>query len=811
MKRWLKALSALFMLAALLWALGVPHGVVPPLGALLDPGTGFWRNNASGDKIPEKLEIAGLQGRVTVVWDDRRVPHIFADNEDDLYLAQGYLTARDRLWQMDFLSRYAGGRLAEVIGPRVLEMDLLQRRLGLAWGAGNFLKGIADDDGMRRVLTAYGNGVNAYVDSLKPASYPLEYKILGYAPSRWTAFDIALLLKYMAWDLSGYGNELGLTRTLRALGEAAADDLFPLFAPFQDPVIPAGTAWDFVPTNPSRSGTSAARPGKGPAAATDPFGEPVGSNNWAVAGKKTKSGFPILCDDPHLQLSLPSIWYEVQLSAPGLNVRGVSLPGAPGVVIGFNEKIAWGMTNAGSDVLDFYQVRFRDRRRREYAWGGAWRPTTSRREEVRVRGGKTAVENVLYTHFGPVPFAERQPEMPDWIPAGAALRWTGHDASGILKALYGLNRARSYEDFKAALAGFDCPPQNIAYAGSDGRIAIWHNGKFPLRARGQGRYLLDGSDPQGEWAGWVPMDRVPHTEDPVRGFVSSANQRPTGDGYPYYLGWDYGTFERGRRINELLEAAAGITAADMVRMQGDALSLRARTILPRLLAILETAKLTAGERARAEDLARWDFVNRAESTEPTVFSRFFVELYKAIWDDDLKPGGKLFLGPAADVTMALILKDAGSPYFDDAVTPEKESLAAIVRAAFQRALERLQEEHGAFGLGWRWGQANPVTIGHLGRIPGLGAPALAVSGGRGSINAASKGHGPSWRMVVELGPEVRAWGCLPGGAAGNPGSRFYDDGIRDWAAGRAVELVFLRSAAGFHPRISGRTVIRGKR
>ena len=345
-------------------------------------------------------------------------------------------------------------------------------------------------------------------------------------------------------------------------------------------------------------------PGPVPVLFADPFGEPVGSNNWAVSGKKTKSGFPILCDDPHLQLTLPSIWYEVQLSAPGLNVRGVSLPGAPGVVIGFNEKIAWGVTNAGSDVLDFYQLRFRDQQRREYAWGETWRPLTWRREEVRVRGGKTVVENVPYTHLGPVPFATSRPGMPDWIPDGAAMRWTGHDASTILDALYRLNRARGYEDFKAAIAGFDCPAQNFAYAGSDGRIAIWHNGKFPLRARGQGRYLLDGSDPQSEWAGWVPMDRVPAMEDPERGFVSSANQSPTDDAYPYYLGWDYGTFERGRRINELLEAATAISGADMVAHAGRCPE-PARPHHPAPAAgDPENGPLTAGERARVGGLWR---------------------------------------------------------------------------------------------------------------------------------------------------------------------------------------------------------------
>ena len=401
--------------------------------------------------------------------------------------------------------------------------------------------------------------------------------------------------------------------------------------------------------------------------------------------------------------------------------------------------------------------------------------------------------------------------MPDWIPAGAAMRWTGHDASGIMDALYGLNHARNYQDFKAAIARFDCPAQNIAYAGSDGRIAIWHNGKFPLRAKGQGRFPLNGSAAADEWPGWVPMDRVPQSEDPERGFVSSANQSPADEAYPYYLGWDYGSFERGARINEILSASAAITPADMVRMQCDALSLRARTILPRLLEILSAGEWSAEERLRIRELSGWDFVQRADRVEPTVFSRFFVELYDAIWEDDLEKGGRLFMAPAADKTMELILERPGSPYFDDIATPAKESLADIVRLAFRRALSRLTEAHGACGPGWRWGRANPVTIGHLGRMPGLGAPPLQVSGGRGMINAASSGHGPSWRMVVEMGPAVHAWGILPGGVSGNPGSRFYDDGIGDWAAGKAYELLFLGSAGESHARIAGRTEIGGGR
>jgi len=237
--RWMKAVFALIVLVAVMWGLNARLGTVPPLGKFLDPVGGFWRNNTTTDRIPEKLEIPGLKGRVTVVWDDRHVAHVFAENEADLYRTQGFLTARDRLWQMEFLSRYMAGRLAEVFGERAIGMDLLQRRLGMTWGAENFLKGLEHNAAMRRVIDAYCGGVNAYIRSLRPATVPLEYKVLDYFPEEWSALDTALILKYMAWYLSGEGNDLDMTETRAALGAAETDRLFPYHAPFQDPVIPS--------------------------------------------------------------------------------------------------------------------------------------------------------------------------------------------------------------------------------------------------------------------------------------------------------------------------------------------------------------------------------------------------------------------------------------------------------------------------------------------------------------------------------------------------------------------------------------------
>ena len=502
--RWMKAVLALIVLVAVMWGLHTRLGTVPPLGKFfLDPLGGFWRNNTTTDRSGETRDPGaegpghGRLGRppcCPCLCRERRrpVPHPGLSHGARPPVADGVPFALH------------GGRLAEVFGGRAVGMDLLQRRLGMTWGAENFLKGLEHSEDMRRVIDAYCGGVNAYIRSLRPADYPLEYKVLDYAPGEWSALDTALILKYMAWYLSGEGNDLDMTRTRAALGEAETDKLFPYHAPFQDPVVPAGT--DGVLPLPGRFGSGAGLRGGGRTAGTAGGSRRSGRQQQLGGGReKTKSGFPILCGDPHLQLTLPSIWYQVQLAAPGLNVGGVSLPGTPGVVIGFNEKIAWSMTNAGSDVLDFFQMKFRGARRREYAWDDGWRKTFRRREEVRVRGGKTVSEDVLYTHLGPVPFPAPRPDMPDWVPAGAAMRWTGHDASGILASLHVLNRARGYGDFQTAMTGFDCPAQNVAYADATAASPSATTGNFPSVSGARGAIFSDGSSAADEWAGWVPM------------------------------------------------------------------------------------------------------------------------------------------------------------------------------------------------------------------------------------------------------------------------------------------------------------------
>ena len=827
--KWIRAIVSLVLAAAVFWGLDNRHGTFPALGKLLNPFSGFWQNGSRSDAVPEKLVVPGLRDEVRVVWDARLVPHIFAKNDHDLYLAQGYVAASLRLWQMEFGCLYTAGRISEVVGPVGLRQDIFTRRFGLPWAAENAVRVFRDDPKTREVVDAFTAGVNAYIRTLGRKGLPVEYKILDYKPEPWTDLKCALLLKAMSYSLASYNQDAIMTQAREALGEETLDRLFPFFPPLVPPVIPSETPLDFTPLPvPAREKQAGAALGAAGAQAGPLFsgfdaspsgaflipgfrtGPGIGSNNWAVSGKLTRSGFPILCNDMHLELSLPAIWYEIQLSAPGVNVRGVSFPGAPLVIAGYNESVAWGFTNGTDDVLDWYNITFRDDARAEYLHGGEWRKTSIREERIKVRGGATVVDRVIYTGYGPVVRPKDEPSIaPASIPAGAALRWLAHDASDEFSALYALNRAGTYAEYVAALETWDCPSQNIVYADRDGTIAIWHNGKFPLRWKGQGRYVLDGADPRDEWRGWIPHEQVPHVENPERGFVSSANQLPAGPGYPYYVGWDYASFERAARINELLAAARDVTPADMIRMQGDVLDVRARAVLPRLLDILRNETAGETEKKCFEELRAWNFEWRAALIAPTVFDELWTEITRSTWRDEKKGNMEWMPGPASEMMVDLIMNSPEAEYFDDRTTVERETLTEILKRAFHAAVANIEKRLGRFGEAWKWGGVKDTSLGHLGQIPGFGRKLPEADGVGHVINAIDTKWAPSWRMVVELGPEVKAWGNYPGGQSGHPGSKFYDDFVDDWAVGKPYELVFLRSADEADPRVVGRTVLRG--
>ncbi|MFC0184924.1 penicillin acylase family protein [Pseudarcicella hirudinis] len=407
----LKTLLALSVTIVLCYALNRTWGVVPPIGKFLSPFEGFWVNaEASYKDAPtmneDKLQIPNLQGEVTVLYDENGVPHVFAQNDHDLYLAQGYLTAKDRLWQMEFQTHFAAGRISEIVGDKALESDRYQRRMGAVYGAEKSLSGMNENPQAKLSLDAYSEGVNAYINSLSPREYPVEYKLLGYAPEAWSPLKSALFLKNMSFVLASGTDDLRMTNILRKYGKEVTEDLFPNYPSKESPIIPEGTKIDFqpLPLPPAPHDFT----GIGSMNPQPERDKGIGSNNWAVSGSKSATGLPLLANDPHLTLSLPSIWYQMQLVSPGINVYGSTMPGSPSVIIGFNQDVAWGVTNVGADIIDWYQVKFRDKSMNEYWHDGKWKKTSKRIEVIKVKGKPDVIDTVLYTHHGPVVYLEGQ-------------------------------------------------------------------------------------------------------------------------------------------------------------------------------------------------------------------------------------------------------------------------------------------------------------------------------------------------------------------------------------------------------------------
>jgi len=796
MRNKLKALICVIIPVVMAFVLNTKFGNLPPLLKFLNPFTGFWQN-AEQLSLPKssQIKLTGTKETVEVIYDDRMIPHIFAKNDHDVYYTQGYVTAMHRLWQMDFQTRFAAGRISEVVGAKAIELDRYQRRMGMVYGAENSLKGMMADPKSKEMINAYTDGINAYIHSLSKAQLPLEYKLLDFSPEDWTPLKCALLLKQMSAVLAMGSTEFYMTNIMKKYGPEITADLFPDYPFREEPIIPAGTPWNFkplpVPQPPAPFTT--ANTGKVRTKETE---EGIGSNNWAISGAKTLSGYPILANDPHLNLTLPSIWYQVQLNAPGLNAYGVSLPGAPGIIIGYNKNIAWGVTNVAADVLDFYQIKFKDNAHQQYWYNNQWKNTHTRYEKIGIRGGKNETDTVIYTHHGPVVYFQKPKKlgMADNVPTGSALRWIAHEQSNELMTFYYLNRGRNYNDYRKALTYYSAPAQNFIFASSDNDIAITANGKYPLKYKNQGKFILDGTDPKNDWQGWIPASQNPTVKNPERNFVSSANQSSTDKTYPYYINWEFGSYDRGKRINDKLKSMDKATADSIRMMQTDSYSIFAQDLLPTLLTKVSPAQLNATQKEAFGITAKWNKYYSADAIGASIFDLWTKRLFFDIWNDEFTIANIPMRYPSSDRTVQLILNDPGAKWFDNVNTPQKETLDDLVNESLKYACDSLERKFGPIGRRWRWANLKRTHIPHLANIPGFGSETLMIGGAKGTINALSEINGPSWRMVVELGKTPKGHGVYPGGQSGNPGSPFYDNMIKTWADGRLYDLYFLSSA-----------------
>ncbi|TKC08681.1 penicillin acylase family protein [Pedobacter frigoris] len=792
----IKALICVVIPILIAYIFNTKFGDTPPLLKFLNPFTGFWQNAENVTvKKNKQIVLKETKESVEIAFDDRMIPHIFAQNDYDVYYAQGYVTAMHRLWQMDFQTRFAAGRLCEVVGKKALELDRYQRRMGMVYGAEKSLKGMMADPKSREMILAYTAGINAYIHSLSKAKLPLEYKLLDFKPEDWTPIKCALLLKQMSAVLAMGSDEFYMTNIRKKFGTDVVKDLFPDYPFKEDPIIPVGTKWDFTPLPIPQAPAVADDLIAGNNIRTKQKVEGIGSNNWALSGKKTASGYPILANDPHLDLSLPSIWYQIQLHAPGLNAYGVSLPGAPGVIIGFNQNIAWGVTNVAADVLDFYQIKFKDNTNESYWYNNEWKKTSTRLEKIIIRGGKTETDTVFYTHHGPVVYLTKPEKFSKSqnIPTGSALRWIAHEESNELKTFYLLNRGKNYNDYRSALTYYTAPAQNFIFASAENDIAITANGKFPLKWKDQGKFILDGTDPKSDWHGWIPASQNPTVKNPPRNFVSSANQSSTDQTYPYYINWEFSPYERGKRINDRLTVMTNATADSIRKMQTDNYSIYAQNALGTLISNVNAGSLNATQKEALSLVSKWNKRYDANEIAASIFDLWNKRLQFNIWDDDFTIADVPMRYPTRDRTLQLMLNEPDSKWIDNIKTPAKESLADQVNEAFKYSCDSLERKYGPIGKLWEWANVKHTTIQHLAKIPGMGSQPLLIGGGKMTINAMNEGNGPSWRMVVELGKTPKGHGVYPGGQSGNPGSKFYDNMIGTWAKGELYDLYFMNS------------------
>ncbi|HUH97951.1 MAG TPA: penicillin acylase family protein [Anaerolineales bacterium] len=808
--RFTKPILALLATVLVVSLLAISLGPLPALGPLLSPLGGFW-SAAKDDSFRsrEQLSLAGLHDPVTVVRDVYGIPHIFAQNDEDAAFAVGYLQAKERLAQMDLQRRNAEGTMAALVGADALKDDEFMRDVGLERAARASLDQMKADDASLLAMQAYANGVNAYIHSIEPDDLPLEYKLLGVRQVEdWSVLDEMTFAKYMGWDLVHSFDDLYFTTLVEKMGAQKVYDLFPIDRPIETPFVPSWPANETPLTSRAPSpqldlGIASILDRAGQAGQLNPPNAWHGSNNWAISGSRSATGRPILASDPHLGYQLPSLWYAVQIVTPTQNVEGVTLAGIPFVVIGHTRNIAWGLTNTQADVMDFFTEKINPDHPDQYWHDNQWNQMQVVDEVIEVAGGQAVHYPVRITDHGPILSKQG---------FSVAMQWTGALPSFEARALYNLNHSEDYPSFVKALQDFKTPAQNFAYADTKGNIAIWSAGLYPIRKSGDGRTIADGSSGEYDWTGYIPFDQVPHALNPQQGFLESANERPAGANYPYYLGYQWDPNSRATRIRQRLAQCDPCTVADMEALQYDSKDVYAEAILPTMIAAVTPADEL--ESAALQQMKSWNYFTTTDSIAATIWVNWLINFRHATWQDDwqaagfqFNPDGTLkdwdawgFNGdneyqPPFEVFEYMVLHQPNSPYFDDLATKDKvETRDDIIRLSFEKTLSDLKQKYGPDLTAWQYGKNHVSDIPHLLDVPVLNRTGIPIPGDGNSPNGQSNGGpsdgGPSWRMVVDFSNIANSFGVYPGGQSGSPISPEYDNFIPLWAQGEYFPLLF---------------------
>lgn len=756
--------------------------------------------------------IPGLMAEVTIRRDERGIPYIQAKNDHDLYLAQGFVTASDRLWQMDLLRRSERGQLAEILsaGPNngVLEQDKQHRTLGFTQVAETEFAEASPQS--RALLQAYADGVNAYMASLEPRSLPPEFQILQYKPSPWTPVDSLLVIKVFAEALSSTWRLDVMREALASLPAEKRAMLMPEFSPLDVLVVGKDTGKPAIASDHPRTQPLPVSVDGLLALAKDQELESqslarlglyaeglAASNNWVVSGKRTVTGKPLLANDPHLAPSAPSIWYMIHLNAPGVRVAGVTAPGLPGIVIGHNEHIAWGFTNVGPDVQDLYVEQFDPANPRRYKTPSGWSDATIRHEEIKVRQGftesttDTVALDVTVTRHGPIVFEKDGKRY--------ALRWTALDPKlNNPDSSYSLNRARNWKDFNTALRSFTAPTQNIVYADVAGHIGYRAAGIVPIRKSGDGSVPYDGATDAGEWTGYIPSDKLPTVYDPPSGIIVTANQRIVGTDYPYFLTHLWAQPYRARRIFDLLSQTPKLSAADFRRVLGDVYSI-GNVLFARQISKTMRGQLKPEEAsflAAIDAFEKWDGRMAADSHAAPLLAQMRLAFRSRVLNAALGPDlFKIYGWSNFDTTIDHLITEQPKEWLPKDFT----SYADLLRACFDDAQKVLAKNLGADESKWTWGEMAKVRFSHpLASAPLVGLqftiPPIPQNGTGGLAATPNVGAAVSMRLIADPSDWDKTQHGITLGESGLPATAHWNDQLADWRAVTPREFPFTEAA-----------------
>jgi penicillin amidase len=761
----------------------------------------YWRAHACLPPLEGSLSLPGLAAPVEVLRDAHGVPHLRAHSLDDLFYAQGYITAQDRLWQMDLSRRSAAGELAEVFGERALRFDIDNRTLGLRRICARALADIAPED--RKLLEAYTRGVNAFI-SAHLDRLPVEFLMLRYRPQPWQPVDCFLGAMNLTKILNtSWPDDLMRERIRAKLTPELYADLFPDHSPLDHPVAVSGpvgkpTAETADPNALTESVLAAlghwndARPAEPDQKflSADVHLPRLGSNNWVLSGAQTQSGKPLLANDPHLPHSIPSVWYMIHLKAPGLNVSGVSLPGLPAVIIGHNKRIAWGVTNTYPDVQDLYVESFNFRNPNRYLYNGQWIEDEERDEVIRVRNKRDYTLHVKTTRHGPVVSEDGGRAL--------ALRWVALEPHALRYPFLKINQAGNWEEFEAALSEFTGPMQNFVYADGDGNIGFLAAGWVPIRRKGDGSVPRPGSTDEYGWTGYIPFDQLPQSFNPPEGILATANGRIVPDDYPYFLTHQWDAPYRTARIYELLQAGANFSPNDMLRIQTDIRSLEDLWLKEQLLAAAAVHPPRSGDAEYALHLLRqWDGEARADSGATLVCEvarRALLErIVKPRLGDDLSG----YHWPMSPTFLENVLRERPGRW----LPPGDADFEATLTASLEEGIRRIPGLVGSSRRNaWKWGDAIPLIFHHplggglpladrlfnVGPFPQAGTPT--------TVKQTTRSVGPSMRMVVDFSNFDKSMQNITLGQSGQAFSPYYRDQFEAWYGGRSFPMLFSDAA-----------------